>query len=97
MPPVTSLNSMRRSATLLSAAGHPITHVSVGAAVTGVAVALVIGWCGRGWLISENDVQGAKARLAGAKRVMWSSRLAIAGAVVFVWAMALAWIIGQGR
>lgn len=79
------------------AAASTITHVSVGAAVTGVAVALLLGFCGARWLQAEDDEQAARARLKGAIRVMWGKRWAMAMALLVLWAVALAWIRGQGR
>lgn len=82
---------------LLAASGATNTHISIGGAVAAVAVVAVLAWCGARWLIAEGDEQAAKVRLRNARRSMWGSRLAMAGVAVFIWAVAEAWWMGQGR
>jgi hypothetical protein len=81
----------------LAVPAHPASQVAVGAAVTAFAVGVAAGWCVRGWWIAESDEQSVRQRYKNTRRVMWGSRQAVIGTVLLLWAVALAWMYGQGR
>jgi hypothetical protein len=79
------------------ALGRPVTEISAGTAAIAVTAALAAGWYVAKWHTAELDEISVRARLAGAVRLVWAARKAMAVVVVAGVILVDLWFKGKGR
>ena len=70
--------------------------VTTPALFAAIVVAFFAGWHIHKWRYAENDLQGARARLANALKAAWRARWWAVGAAAVVWLLAYKWTHGTG-